>query len=67
VQAIVSPKQSDPVDFNILINFHHLSEEEDEKATPQSGLSRIEACNFFSSESLFHACEHRFAQDLVHY
>jgi hypothetical protein len=67
VQAIASPKQSAPVDFNILINFQHLNEDHDEKATARSGLRRIEACNFFSSECLFHSCEDHSAQDSVHF
>jgi hypothetical protein len=45
------------VDFNILINFQYLNEDREEEAIPESGLSRIEACNFFSSESLFHCCK----------
>jgi hypothetical protein len=57
VQAITWPKKSALVDFNILINFQHLNEGRDEKATAVSGLSRIEVCNFFLSGSLFHACE----------
>jgi hypothetical protein len=67
VQAIASPKKLTLVDFNIPINFQHLNEDRDEKAAPESGSRRIEACNFFSNESLFHACEYRFAQDSVHF
>jgi hypothetical protein len=67
VQAIASPKKLAPVDFNILINSQHLIAGWNEKAAPESGFNERVICNFFPSESLFHACEHRFAQDLVHF
>jgi hypothetical protein len=67
VQAITSPKKTAPVDFNILINFQHLVAGWYEKVAPGPTLDAIVICNFFLGGSLFHACEHRFAQDSVHF
>jgi hypothetical protein len=67
VQAIASPKNLALVDINILISFQHLNEDRDGKATPESGLSKIEVCNFCLGGSLFHDCESIFATYPVHF